>query len=398
MKLFASLVLATAIATTVISISPARAQSPSPPSSPMSTAQRFLEPGWWPTKGGATRKDYAGTESCAECHKQEVLSQQRSSMARAASKAAETEILRSRSNLSQIQSPFLTTITRDSHGSTYTVARGGEAMSGQILWTMGDGEVGQTFVLESAGGLFESQLSYYPLVAALDLTPGHVEAAPSDIQRAFGKPLNTEEARRCFACHTTASSSRGQFDQSHATPGVTCEACHGPGAKHVRAMHQNQFEEGIAAILRPGSFDPVKLVDYCGACHRAPIDVEKAKDFVPINVRFQPYRLAKSRCWSRPDPRITCTACHNPHEQVVRDIAFYDVKCLACHSGQTTNSSDSKANAKSDGSFASKLPACPVSANQCVSCHMPKYTVSQMHGGFTDHNIRVVHAGDPFPL
>jgi Cytochrome c3 len=398
MKRFVSLMPAIVVGATAAFCLARAQQPPALLSSPMSTARRLLQPGWWPTKGDAPRKDYAGVESCAECHQREVLSQQRSSMARAASKASETELLRSRSSISLSQPPFLTAITRDLRGSTYTVTRGGEAMSGQILWTLGDGSMGQTFVLESAGRLFESQLSYYPLIAALDLTPGHVPGSPSDLERAFGKPLSTEDARQCFACHTTAASARGQLDQAHAAPGVTCEACHGPGARHVRAMTENQIEEGRAAILRPSSFDPVKLIDYCGACHRAPLDVEKAKDYIPINIRFQPYRLAKSRCWNRPDPRISCTACHNPHEQVVRDVAFYDAKCLACHAAKTTNTPDMKTDVRRDSSIAGKLAACPVSANQCVSCHMPRYKVSQMHGSFTDHDIRVVHPGDPFPL
>lgn len=49
------------------------------------------------------------------------------------------------------------------------------------------------------------------------------------------------------------------------------------------------------------------------------------------NVRFQPYRLGNSRCWDADDARISCLACHNPHEQLHRDVAFYDSKCTSCH-------------------------------------------------------------------
>jgi hypothetical protein len=157
-------------------------------------------------------------------------------------------------------------------------------------------------------------------------------------------------------------------------------------------MRQNDLEQGKAAILNPNSLDPVTLVDYCGACHRTSMDVTAGTNNSPINVRFQPYRLEKSRCWSRPDRRITCTACHNPHEQVVRDAGSYDAACLACH--------DSKDAAPSPGSQTAvqKLPACPVATTKCVSCHMPKYEVTPMHGSFTDHDIRIVRPGDPFPL
>ena len=360
-------------------------------SSPRLTAERLREPGWWPTMGSAPRKDYAGVEACGACHRDEVTAQSQSSMAMAASRAADTAILRSQSSISRNDAPFVTSIDRGRHGSTYTLARGGEAISGQILWTMGRGELGQTFILQASGDLLESQMSYFPPIARLDLTPGHTLPAAGNLQAAFGQPLSVEDARQCFACHTTAATIKGQFDPSHATPGVTCEVCHGPGAGHISAMALGQVDAGLAAILRPSQFDAVKLVDYCGACHRAPKDVAAMKDNSAINVRFQPYRLAKSRCWSKPDPRLACTACHNPHEQLVRGAGAYDAKCLACHSVKSEKLVQVEPSAN-------KSRACPVGVSQCASCHMPKYNVPQMHGSFTDHDIRVVRSGEPFPL
>ncbi len=371
----------------------ARAQSRKPASQPELTTRHLQEAGWWPTKATSLRNDYAGSDACAECHGEKVAEQRQTSMARAAYRAAETAVLRSTPKLALDSPPFLTTITRDRHGSTYATARGGEAITGQVVWSMGDGTMGQTFMLESSGSIFESQLSYFPSTAGLDLTPGHTRAGPRDMEQAFGQRQSTEAAQRCFGCHTTASSIRGQFDQAHATPGVTCEACHGPGAKHANAMRQNQFDEGKAAILNPAYFDPIRLVDYCGACHRTTMDVIATKDNTAINVRFQPYRLEKSRCWRKPDERITCIACHDPHKQVERGASFYDAKCLACHAQKTTEPSVAAQKGSPD-----KLPACPVATKDCTSCHMPKYNVPQMHGAFTDHDIRVVRAGDPYPL
>jgi formate-dependent nitrite reductase cytochrome c552 subunit len=34
---------------------------------------------------------------------------------------------------------------------------------------------------------------------------------------------------------------------------------------------------------------------------------------------------------------------------------------------------------------------------KCVTCHMPKYEVQDMHYKFTEHMIRVVKTGAPFP-
>ena len=168
----------------------------------------------------------------------------------------------------------------------------------------------------------------------------------------------------------------------------------------MKAMQANPADKADTSILDPGAFAPAKLVDYCGACHRAPLDVTTAKDRVPINVRFQPYRLSKSRCWSQPDPRITCIACHNPHLPLEQDAVAYDAKCLACHApARPAASSSAGAIEPAGGVPASKeRKACPVAGNHCVSCHMPQYKVPQMHGSFTDHDIRIVRPGDPFPL
>ncbi len=372
---------------------PVPAQSPPNLQAAQTTSNRLKAQGWWPTATYADRSDFVGTKVCGGCHQDKVLQQQLTPMARASSRASETEVLRSHPSISQYTPAFQTVIAREPAGSIYTVTRGGESMSGQVLWSMGEGVLGETFVLKAGGTLFESQLSYFPSIGGLDLTPGHVQAPPQDLARAFGEPQTTESAQKCFACHTTASSVRGHFDPEHATPGLTCEACHGPGNLHVQAMQDNQFKKGRDAILNPATFDPIKLIDFCGACHRAPMDVTAVKDYVPINVRFQPYRLSKSRCWSRPDRRISCIACHDPHEQLRRDIAFYDAKCLACHaSGPAANSGPPLA------PVAGKASTCRVGTSHCVSCHMPKYRVPQLHGSFTDHYIRVVHPTDPFPL
>jgi formate-dependent nitrite reductase cytochrome c552 subunit len=39
-----------------------------------------------------------------------------------------------------------------------------------------------------------------------------------------------------------------------------------------------------------------------------------------------------------------------------------------------------------------------VSTEHCVTCHMPKVQDPQFHGSFTDHDIRIVRPGDPYPL
>jgi hypothetical protein len=397
MRLFSSLLLlAAALALPVLLNLHAQSSHANPANQdqPKTTDQHLAEESWWPTKTDANRKDFLGTASCAPCHKRIVDQQLQSQMGKAASRAIDTELLRTQPKINHYQTPFSTEIDRERKGSSYTVNRGTELLTGNIQWTMGTGVMGQTFIVEANGNLYESQLSYYTAINALDLTPGHTRAAPQNLEQAFGLLQSPATAQKCFGCHTTASSTRRHFEPTKATPGITCEACHGPGAAHVEAMQKNQMEIGQTAILDPSLLSPVKMIDFCGACHHTPMDVVSAKDFVPINLRFQPYRLSKSRCWSTPDERLACTACHNPHGQLERDPDAYDSKCLACHA----NRNSSQASSTPAPVPASKQPACPVNTKHCVSCHMPKYKVAQMHGDFTDHDIRIVRPGETYPL
>jgi len=53
-------------------------------------------------------------------------------------------------------------------------------------------------------------------------------------------------------------------------------------------------------------------------------------------LRFQPYRLAGSKCFDEGDARINCIACHDPHLEVDTVAEHYDSRCLACHTGAKT--------------------------------------------------------------
>jgi len=98
-------------------------------------------------------------------------------------------------------------------------------------WAFGVSNSSQTYILKQGNTFWESRLSYYHSLAALDITFGHNAAAPATIAQALGNPVEDETIRRCFACHSTASTVAGKFDPEHAILGVTCEACHGPSGK-----------------------------------------------------------------------------------------------------------------------------------------------------------------------
>lgn len=354
---------------------------------PLATEDRIKSTGWWPTQGQPSASEYVGTQVCGSCHGSKVESQQNTPMAHAATKPAHSEVLKNHQHLSFRSPGYSYEIVSADNGSIYSVGDGASAISQPLSWAFGVGVVGQTYIFEKSGAFYESRVSYYPAVEGLDLTLGHHLPLPNQLENAPGRAISTTEARLCFGCHTTASTTNNQFDLNHVVPGVGCEACHGPGARHVAAMRGGHIAQGMKLTLNPARLNPVDAVDFCGACHRTSWDVRLGGMSGIATVRFQPYRLEKSRCWGKGDARLTCIACHDPHLPLAREETSYDQRCLSCHLGKP----GVKASQGHQG------VACPVGTSKCVSCHMPKYELPSFHGKFTDHWIRVAKPGDPFP-
>jgi hypothetical protein len=308
-------------------------------------------------------------------------------MAHASIRAVNAPTLRLHETLSFSLESYEFRLARKEDGTTYTVSDGTNSISAPLAWAFGVGVRGQTYILEHDGALYESRLSYYDAIRGLDITPGQPRTQPPNLESAMGRRMDDSEARHCFGCHATASTTGNHFDPAHLTEGVTCEACHGPGAKHVAAMKDGDFEAGKKLIFNPAGLEQVASVEFCGACHRTEVDVSLMGLYDVRNVRFQPYRLETSTCWKFGDARLTCIGCHDPHRPLVAEAGSYDQRCLLCHTPRK-------------GVKVSKehpQKACPVGTENCVGCHMPKYDLPGMHAQFTDHRIRIVRKGEAYP-
>src|SRR5437899_2757359 len=242
----------------------------------MATADRVQNPGWWPTKPTALRKDFVGAKACAQCHPAQSATQPTTAMARTAMRAHDSSVLREHSRLATTLGSFSYEIATDEQGSVYAVSAGTERSSAPLTWAFGVGKVGQSFLFERDGVFHEARVSYYDSIAALDITPGRRLDAPRSLDEAMSRRVTTAEVRRCFGCHATAPITEGVLDTNAATPGIACEACHGPGREHVDAMKQRHMAEGRKAILNPARLAPADSVDFCGACHATFWDVTLA--------------------------------------------------------------------------------------------------------------------------
>jgi Cytochrome c554 and c-prime len=368
-------------------------------------------PDWRPTHAPVNAR-YVGNESCSQCHA-EGATQPNTPMAQAMEPVAERRLLMTHAQLTFKQGPFSYSITRRGDQSFYTVTDGKDSISLPILYAFGQGKVAQTYVFHYDGKFYEGRVSFYGRINGLDLTMGAPLTVPVSLEGALGRVLNSEPINDCFSCHSTAAVGQGQLQLDKMTPGITCEGCHGAGEKHVLAMKargeaRNRGEAAPESsdrqIFNPGRFDTEGLTQFCGACHRSWIQVQMLGIRGVENVRFQPYRIFKSKCYDHQDKRIGCTACHNPHEELVTDAAYYDARCMACHQSTkgAAQAAPQRAAQKSAASArpaasARKAPGCPKARQDCASCHMPRIELPGAHYKFTDHRIRVARPGDPYP-
>jgi hypothetical protein len=315
-------------------------------------------------------------------------------MALTVARAGDAEILRSHSRLNFEQGPYRYEIQTSATGSIFTTTDGTRSLSALLSWAFGAGPVGQSYLYLRDRRWYEARVSFFGTLNNLHFTPGRALTSPRDLEEAMSRPLTDADVVRCFRCHATGVTSEYSVDTSNLFMGITCEACHGPGGKHVAAMEAEILALGVPSgqaderlIFNPGRLDPTDSVEFCGACHSTWWDVRLSEAKGIATLVSPGYRLANSKCWGKGDGRLECIACHDPHRPRERRAEAYDVKCLACHISDVGFSLSADHPGR----------ACPVAKNDCTSCHMPKIEVPDLHYAITDHDIRIVRSAESLP-
>jgi predicted CXXCH cytochrome family protein len=214
----------------------------------------------------------------------------------------------------------------------------------------------------------------------------------------------------CADCHSTLVERRydptaDSFDTRWAELSVGCEACHGPGAGHVRSAKAGAPAEPFAVRLKPpepwipsatGSPTPRTQdgveVEVCAPCHsrRTPLK----EGFVasdPFLDSFEPDLLRPGRYhadgqvegevyeWGSflqsrmHQAGVRCSDCHEPHSAKL--YAPGNALCVRCHE-------PARFDAESHAHHAvGKAPL-------CIDCHMPPATFMQIDER-RDHSIRI---------
>ncbi|HYE73619.1 MAG TPA: multiheme c-type cytochrome [Blastocatellia bacterium] len=350
--------------------------------------QKSILERWHPTRVPANAV-FIGDQACAECHQSKVASQLKTPMGMAMEPVAASQILIAHPKMTFSKGKYSYEITRKDNESFFTVTDGKATITAPIVYAFGQGKAGQTYILQHDGAFYESLVSFYNGIKGLDLTVGAPRSVPANLNAALGRRLHPRDAANCFACHSTGGVKGGQLDLKTMTHGVRCEGCHGPGGNHIAASKAG--EPSAKLIFNPARLSGDELSqDFCASCHRGNEDVSLLRSQEINNVRFQPYRIFHSKCYSD-DKRISCSACHDVHEELKVDAAYYDAKCMACHvpKGQAV-----PAITKPDDK--QMFAGCKVETKNCASCHMPKLEPPGAHFKFTDHYIRVTKPNEAY--
>ena len=223
---------------------------------------------------------------------------------------------------------------------------------------------------------------------------------------------------QCASCHSTDlrrgyDAARDEYDTTWSELDVGCEACHGPGSRHVEWARAGEpwpredkgltapltrtgawvFEPGASIATRVPAADRHPQVDSCAPCHarRSMVHEEPAlgSSFLdthrPATLEERLYHpdgqiedevyvwgsFVQSKMYHK---GVTCSDCHDPHSLDLK--APGDALCTQCHLASTYQAA------------AHHFHEPDSAGARCVECHMPSRTYMVIDPR-RDHSFRV---------
>ncbi len=239
---------------------------------------------------------------------------------------------------------------------------------------IGSGVRGQTYLTWADDKLFQLQASYHTQTNSWINSPGY----PSNY---LERPIRDA----CLKCHVTFAKNRdfsgqgNQYDKGQMVYGIDCEKCHRPSAKHV--IYHRKFPDVKAAkfMMKLDTLTRQQRLDVCAQCHsgsRSILLQGNSFTFLPgenldefsrtpyLNGNSMPdvhgdqYGLLKSSKCFKQTEIMDCTTCHDPHKNQRGDSAYFNQKCIGCHS-------DGRTVCTAEIHEVNKM------GNNCIACHMP---------------------------
>ena len=320
-------------------------------------------------------QEYAGTESCRNCHR-ETYDSFSTTMHHLASGLASKDYIKGSFNAPEnvfVLDSLQQVVMEERTNGLYQAARinGRETRAQRFDIVIGSGKKGQTYLYWTNGELHQLPVSYLANAHGWVNSPGY---PPKEIL--FDRVIEA----RCMECHTTFTKERytSFYLPDQIIYGVDCERCHGPAAEHVTFHSQNPDEKKGMFIINTALLSRQQALDACGMCHSGIIQNKTSVfSFQPgdtlehhfyknntttdtsLDVHANQYGLlASSKCFIV-SGTMTCSSCHNLHVKEKGDLSVYAQKCMGCHSVNNHN-------------FCTLQPTQGFSLEtNCINCHMP---------------------------
>jgi len=362
---------------------------------------------------------FVGNKKCMDCHRAEYDLWQNSHHDRAMEVAADTTVLGDFNN-----------VVVEFHGVTSRFYRKNNQF---FVYTQGpEGKMGEFEITHTFG--------WYPLQQYLVPFPGgRLQCLPIawDVEKKkwyhlYPKaPIDPKDwlywtnagqnwNGMCAECHSTNLKKNYNFESdSYNTTwseiDVSCEACHGPGSRHVQWAELPDMArpptDYFELVVKTKEMDARKQVELCAPCHsrRAILgDYTHAEPdlldsmlpslltpglyFADGQILEEVYvygSFTQSKMYSR---NVRCSDCHDVHS--IKRVKEGNALCLQCHRAAVY---DSKAHHfhKSRGEKGEPIKSADGrvlfevgTGAQCVQCHMPErlYMVIDSRA---DHSLRI---------
>jgi tetratricopeptide (TPR) repeat protein len=361
---------------------------------------------------------FAGSEACSECHEDEHTAWHKDWHARALSPASKEFVVGSFANAHFKGESSEAWMHRD--GAKYlmrTQGRDGQLGEWPVQWLVG-GKRMQDPVTVLDDGRWQVLPIYFHVTgkgAWVDYSEAKQGALTPD-HPFFWANFARNVQHACLDCHTTGldtryDRARHQWDTKFADPGVACESCHGPGARHAETQEPKD-------IVQPRKLAADAQFAVCAQCHGPrrtlfpmldaahrfqpgqryedsyqPMVVlvgnERSGDFFsdgrPSTSSFEYQALIQSRCHTQGG--ATCLTCHTaPHEpHAANEVKKPKVATAHTSAGAATCTSCHQDIVAQGAKHTHHTAA---AAQDCLACHMPA-VVSGVLDKFADHAIDV---------
>ncbi len=337
--------------------------------------------------------NFAGSEICRDCHPSAFTAWEGSHHERALAPATGANILGNFESVEFDDGTRRARFTRDGE-DFYVEVPGPDGASNrlEVAYVIGVDPLQQLLVERPEG-----QLQAFPIAwdtragrwfALHDAGTEAGDAAPGDWLHWTGSAFNANSM--CIECHATnvdvgyrPSSRNYQTTWSEGT--VSCEACHGPRARHAADPSHSPSNPTAHAEAAPEDRDRIAQraeLEACGPCHSrrrrihaAPAPGDSFHDRYATELVHEGLYAAdgqivdevyvlgsflQSRMYAE---GVRCTHCHDPH--TLQLVAEGNDLCSKCHDARYDSRSHHHHEEGSPGS-------------QCVECHMRARTYMQI--------------------